>query len=86
MDTLHTAPEAKHQPKPITIRIDNVEFHVPQHEMTGTQLKGLVGVSASYQLFLETPGSAPDRGIRDDEVVHLHQGEKFYAVPAGTLG
>ena len=79
----HDAETARH---PIAIRIDNVVYEVQDRHQTGASLKALAGVPADYQLFLETPGAEPDRQIRDSEAIEVHAGEKFYAVPAGTVG
>ncbi len=75
-----------HKDHTIDIYVDNHPFHVENEETTGAALKSLASIPTDYQLFKEVPGSEPDPGIRDDQTVMLHHGEKFYAVPAGTLG
>jgi len=76
----------KGNPPHSNIEIDGKHFQVEQDALTGGALKALGGVPGDYQLFLEVPGPAPDRGIRDDEVVQLKSGQKFYGVVSGTLG
>jgi len=71
---------------PIDIYVDNRPYRVETDDITGAGLKVLAGIPSDYQLFKEVPGDEPDPGIRDDQVIELHRGEKFYAVPAGTLG
>lgn len=68
------------------IEIDGRHFRIEEEELTGGALKSLGGIPADYQLFLEVPGRAPDRGVRDDEIVRLKSGQKFYGVVSGTLG
>ncbi len=70
----------------VNIIIDGRHHQVPLQAMAGAALKSLGGVPPDYQLFLEVPGPAPDRGIRDDEVVALKSGMRFYGVVSGTLG
>lgn len=78
----HERPDERHVP----IFIDNVRRIAPRQHMTGAELKVLGEVPANYQLFLEVPGPGEDRGIRNDEVVKLLPQQRFYSVPAGTLG
>lgn len=82
--------EAEHRAEPrdrhIHIEIDGKPFTVTEEDLTGARLKQIGGVPEDYQLFLEVPGPRPDRGIRDDELVELKSGMKFYGVVSGTLG
>jgi hypothetical protein len=76
-----TETTAKHQ---FTIFVNNVEFHTPEHVLTGLQIKQLAGVPADYEMF-EVKGetSVP---IANEDKVQLHQQEHFRAIPAGTFG
>ncbi|MBV9719230.1 MAG: multiubiquitin domain-containing protein [Candidatus Eremiobacteraeota bacterium] len=71
--------------KAYQIYIDEVEYVVETEKMTGTQIKQLAGKPADYTLFLERPGQ-PDKQIRDDEVVHIKEGEHFHTVPPANFG
>jgi hypothetical protein len=72
--------------KQINIEINDVHYKVTTSEMIGAQLKELASIAAANGLFLETHGDGEDEPIRDDEVVQLKSGMKFYDVPAGNLG
>jgi len=76
----------EHDGRHVNISIDGRHFRVEERAVTGAALKVLGGVPTDYQLFLEVPGPGPDRGIRDDEVVELRNGQRFYGVVSGTLG
>lgn len=54
--------------------------------MSGGQIKALVGKDLQYQLFLEGPGSNPDRVITDNDSVRLESGMRFYTVPPAVFG
>jgi hypothetical protein len=72
--------------KQINIEINDEHYKVTASEMTGAQLKELASIAAANGLFLEVHGQGDDIPIRDDEVVALKSGMKFYDVPAGNLG
>jgi Multiubiquitin len=76
-----TETTAKHE---FTIFVNNVEFHTPEHVLTGLQLKQLASVPADYELF-EVKGetSVP---IANEDKVHIHEKAHFRAIPAGTFG
>jgi len=72
--------------KQVTIYINDVEYHVTDRKMTGTELKALASIPAGNWLYKEVPGPRPDKLISDDEVVHLKDGDRFYDLPPGTKG
>jgi Multiubiquitin len=72
--------------KQISIEINDDHYKVTESEMTGSQLKELASIAPANGLFLEAHGHDDDIPIRDDEVVQLKSGMKFYDVPAGNLG
>lgn len=72
--------------KQINIVVNDNHYKVTEPEMTGSQLKVLATIPAANGLFLEAHGHDDDIPIRDDEVVELKSGMKFYDVPAGNLG
>jgi len=71
---------------PFTIHIDNKLIKVDQLRMTGAELKALAGLDATYQLFLEEKGDAPDRQISDDDTVEMENGLHFFASQPATFG
>jgi hypothetical protein len=70
----------------INIFINGKKFVAPKPMMTGAEIKQLGEIPQDYQLFLETPGPEPDKGIRDDENVELKSGMRFFGVVPGNLG
>lgn len=70
----------------IKIYIDAEVYSVDVHEMTGAELKALAGIPSGDRLYKEVPGSRPDKAITDQEVVRLHEWDKFYGLPPGTKG
>lgn len=70
----------------VTVIIDKKQFHAPQSNMTGAELKQLAGIDASFRLFKETPGKDPDVPIGDAEAVTLTNGDHFYSLPVGRVG
>lgn len=72
----------------IRILIDDKPYFAPQENMTGEALKQLAQplIPANYDLFEEVPGPEEDPLIRNDQVVHLRSGMKFYALPPGNVG
>ena len=67
--------------------VDAKRFDTDQESITGAEIKAIAGVQATYQLFEEEHGDAPDKAISDAEGVFLSKGVKhFYAVPPATFG
>ena len=74
----------REKPKSITIFVNNKPVKTDEDELTGSAIKALAQVPADYELF-EVKGdqSVP---IGNDQVVHVHDGQHFRAIPAGTFG
>ena len=70
----------------IHITIDNVRYETHERYVTGAQLLAMAGLPSGDQLFREVAGHGDDEPIAADQVVGLHDGEKFYAVPVGNFG
>lgn len=67
--------------------VDAKKYETDSTALTGAQIKAQANVAATYQLFLEEKGDAPDRPISDGESVNLeHEPKHFYAVPPATFG
>jgi hypothetical protein len=71
---------------PFTIHIDNKLFKIDETSLTGAELKARAGLDATYQLFLEEKGDAPDRQINDGDTVQMENGLHFYASQPATFG
>jgi hypothetical protein len=69
-----------------SIHIDHHLYRVDRASLTGAELKALAGLDATYQLFLEEHGDAPDRQIADGESVTMKNGLQFYASQPATFG
>ena len=70
----------------IHITIDNVRNETHERYLTGAQLLALAGLPPGDQLFREVDGDGDDDQIAPGQVVELHDGERFYAVPVGNFG
>jgi hypothetical protein len=75
-------PEA-HRPKEFQIKIDRVEYHVVEEELTGAQLRQLPTplIGPDRDLFEVIPGQA-DRKIDDAYVVEIVDGKRLFTAPA----
>lgn len=76
--------ESEHGKK-IKIEIDDKTYIAPAPVMTGTQIKQLGGVPATYRLFQELKGGS-DKEIKDGDSIRLQGEEEFYSLPLGTVG
>ena len=76
-----TAPKKDHS---YTITVNGNPFTTHDEKLTGSQIKSLAGIPPEYELF-EVRGdhSVP---VANTEVVHIHEGSAFRAIPAGTFG
>ena len=70
----------------IHIKIDNVAYETHERYLTGAQLLALAGLPPGDQLFQEVDGDGDDDQVAPGQVVELHDGERFYAVPVGNFG
>jgi hypothetical protein len=75
----HSGPH--HHGVKIEIFIDKKPRIARKHRMTGAQLKTLGEVKAGYDLFQEIKGK-DDLQIKDGDIVHIKEGERFYSVPS----
>jgi hypothetical protein len=67
--------------------VDAKRINTESTALTGAEIKVKADVPATYQLFLEEEGDAPDKPISDSESVNLeHKPKHFYAVPPATFG
>jgi len=67
----------------VSIQIDRAHFKVEKTHLTGLEIRHLppTHIGADRDLFLVVHGGA-DRKISDTEVVHLHDGARFFTAPA----
>ena len=77
-----TAPKDSPGHKVFTIRIDRTEYKLPEEKITGAQLRGLppIPIPSDRDLFQVVPGH-PDRKIKDDDTVEVHDGLRFFTAP-----
>lgn len=79
-------------PEKKTIIVNNKPYHTDADSLKGSEIKALAapgGVKPDYELFLvHEPGSGGpvDEAIGDNQVVKLHNGMKFRAIPPGNRG
>ena len=68
--------------KVFTIRIDRTEYEWQEEKITGAQLRQLPSnpIPADRDLFMVVPGH-PDRKIKDDDTVEVHDGLRFFTAP-----
>ena len=72
----------KPEPKGYTIQIDRIQYTVFEEKLTGAQLREVPSppVPADRDLFQIVPGH-PDRKIKDDDTVEIHDGLRFFTAP-----
>ena len=77
-----TAPKDRPEHKVFTIRIDRTEYEWPEEKITGAQLRRLppTPIPPERDLFQVIPGH-PDRKIKDDDTVEIHDGLRFFTAP-----
>ena len=86
MATENTVPDKdKPEDKAFTIRIDRTEYSWQEEKISGAQLRNLppTPIPADRDLFQVIPGH-PDRKIKDDDTVEVHDGLRFFTAP-GTI-
>ena len=68
--------------KVFTLRIDRTEYEWSEEKITGAQLRRLppTPIPADRDLFQVVPGH-PDRKIKDDDTVEVHDGLRFFTAP-----
>ena len=80
----HDAKDKEKDKHGFTIFVNTNPFNTDEHELTGTQIKGLAGVPADYELF-EVKGDQTVP-VGNEQVIHIHNKQTFRAIPAGTFG
>ena len=82
-----TADKDSPEHKPVTIRIDQTEYKWEEEKITGAQLRGLPTpqIPPERDLFQVVPGH-PDRQIKDDDTVDVHDGSAFISVHKDSPG
>ena len=68
--------------KVVTIQIDRTEYEWPAEKISGAQLRRLppTPIPPERDLFQVIPGH-PDRKIKDDDTVEVHDGLRFFTAP-----
>jgi hypothetical protein len=67
------------------VYVENQRHELPSNEVTAEQLRQFGNIPADNKVFRETPGDEPDPEVPASPF-HVHEGEKFYAVPPGNFG
>jgi Prokaryotic E2 family E len=67
------------------IYVENQRHELASDEVTAEQVRQLGNIPADNKVYRETAGDEPDPEVSGGPV-HVHEGEKFYAVPPGTFG
>ncbi len=78
-------PAVEHQ-LTVNITIDGRHYALHERALTGAQILAVAGLPPGDQLFLDVSGPGDDEPIAPGQVVELHDGDKFYAVPVGNFG
>lgn len=75
--------DAPDHPRVFTIHIDKDEYKVEGPTITGAELRDVppTRIGPEFDLYEEVRGG-DDRLIKDETVVHLHDGLHFFTVPA----
>ena len=68
--------------------VDGARYHSQTSSITGAQIKAKIpNFNPTFQLFLESTGSDPDKPIGDADAVDLSGTPKrFYTAPPATFG
>ncbi len=72
----------KHENHEFHIKIDREHFTVHQQQMTGAELRALPNppVGEKWDLYEVVPGHS-DRLLSDNDVVEIHDGQRFFTAP-----
>lgn len=68
----------------ITVTVNGTPVVLADRTITGAQLKMKAGIPSDYELYI-VHGNAT-KAVADADVLHLHDGSAFRAIPAGTFG
>jgi Multiubiquitin len=71
----------EHQPVTVVINDKHVTF--PNGDVTGRQIKEAAGIPLDYSLYLRHPGD--NEPISNDELVELHEGDRFFSRPPSNV-
>jgi Multiubiquitin len=74
------ADTARPTSRTITIEVNNKSYEAPRMEMTGAEIKRLAGVPLDFQLYRLHGASQRLDPIENDQLVKLHEHERFRAV------
>jgi len=77
MSDLRTHEDEKQDHEGVDVFIDDDPFHFDTRHTTGREIKERAGIPDDYSLYLRREGE--NEPIRDDEEVHLHEGEHFFS-------
>lgn len=67
-----------------TMYVNNQPVLTEEHQLLGDAIKSLAGIPLDYSLYIIQ--GAETETIGDDQVVHIHEGIRFRAIPAATMG
>jgi hypothetical protein len=67
----------------VRVFIDGKPYDFETHDTTGKKIKEKAGIADDYSLYLRREGG--NEPIRDDEEVHLHEGEHFFSRPPSNV-
>lgn len=73
-----SATEGKQKPKQVTVVVNNKDVVLDEKQDTGAEIKAAAGVPAEFQLFHEQGKKLEQIG--DEQLVKVHNGERFRAV------
>ena len=82
MMTENPAPDKENLDKAFTIQIDRIQYQWPDEKISGAQIRRLppTPIPPERDLFQVIPGH-PDRKIKDDDTVEVHDGLRFFTAP-----
>jgi hypothetical protein len=67
----------------VRVFIDGKPYDFETQHTTGKKIKEKAGIADDYSLYLRREGG--NEPIRDDEEVHLHEGEHFFSRPPSNV-
>lgn len=68
----------------ITVTVNGTLLVLTDRAITGADLKTKAGIPSDYELYI-VHGNAT-KVVADADLLHLHDGSAFRAIPAGTFG
>jgi len=64
--------------------VNNKPFTTSDHTLTGAEILKRAGLDETYELYVET--GKESKPVGRDEVVHIHNKQRFRAIPPPTFG